>query len=173
MPRCKVCKEKFEAKFFNQKSCFNPKCIIEFNEMTQRNKWKKRKKDLREKLKTNSDFRKDLQVLVNSFVRLRDKEKSCISCNRKLNAKYDAGHYRSQGGNPELRFNEDNIHAQCVRCNRDLHGNLIDYRINLIKRIGIEKVEWLESKQDPKHYSIPELKEMIIEYKQKIKNINQ
>jgi len=47
---------------------------------------------------------------------------------------------------------------------------LIDYRICLIKRIGVEKVEWLEKKHEPKHFTIPELKQLIKEYKQKNKN---
>lgn len=170
MARCKVCKTKFDPRFFNQKTCETPKCMIDYRDKLKADKWKHEKKVLKEKLKTKSDYIKDLQKWVNLFIRNRDRLKPCVSCGRPLNQKFDAGHYKSAGGNPELRFNEENIHGQCVRCNRDLHGNLIDYRINLIKRIGVEKVEDLERKHNPKHYSIPELKEMIIEYKQKTKN---
>jgi hypothetical protein len=69
-----------------------------------------------------SDHVKELQVIVNKYVRLRDKDKGCISCGTPLLGKYDAGHYYSAGGNPELRFNTDNIHGQCVYCNQHRHG---------------------------------------------------
>lgn len=167
--KCKVCKNKFNAKFFNQKTCFNPSCILEFNKQVKTKQLKEKKKVIKESLKTNSEHRKELQVLVNRFVRLRDKDKPCISCLKQLKSKFDAGHYRSSGGNPELRFNELNIHAQCVYCNQHLHGNLIDYRINLIARIGLDKVEWLEGSHEPLKLSIEEIKKLKEKYKEKIR----
>lgn len=169
MARCKICKDAFKVKFFNQKTCFNEKCVLEYYKKVKSNNWKREKKKLKESLKTKSDYQKELQKQVNYFIRQRDKDKECISCSTILKGKYDAGHYRSQGGNPELRFNELNIHGQCVRCNQHLHGNLIDYRIKLIQRIGIDKVEWIESKHEPQHYTIEELKQFIKEYKLKNK----
>lgn len=169
--RCKICKEKFNPKFFLQKTCLNAKCILEYSKQDKAKNWKVEKKFRKESLKTLSDYKKELQVLVNRFIRLRDKDKPCISCLQPLKLKFDAGHYRSQGGNPELRFNELNIHAQCVYCNQHLHGNLINYRINLIKRIGLEKVEWLEGKHEVNKQSKEEIKELKILYKQKIKEL--
>jgi hypothetical protein len=170
MPRCKICKDKFEPKYFLQKTCFEPSCILEYKDKVKEKEWKKEKKQIKESLKTNADYVKELQVIFNKFIRLRDKGLNCISCN-KPSKKENAGHYRSAGGNPELRFNEDNVHLQCEYCNTYLHGNLIDYRINLIKKIGIEKVEWIEGKHEPKKYSIPELIELKVIYKEKIKNL--
>jgi hypothetical protein len=170
MPRCKECKQKFISKRFLQKTCDNIACALAYSRKQTQIEWKKEKKVLKDKLKTKSDYQKDLQKEVNYFIRQRDKNKPCISCSKPLIGKFDAGHYRSQGGNPELRFNELNIFGQCVRCNQHLHGNLIDYRIGLIKRIGVEKVEWIESKHEPQHYTIEELKEMIIKYRNLNKN---
>jgi hypothetical protein len=170
MPRCKECKQKFISKRFLQKTCDNISCALAYSRKQTQIEWKKEKKVLKDKLKTKSDYQKDLQKEVNYFIRQRDKNKPCISCSKPLIGKFDAGHYRSQGGNPELRFNELNIFGQCVRCNQHLHGNLIDYRIGLIKRIGVEKVEWIESKHEPQHYTIEELKEMIIKYRNLNKN---
>lgn len=167
--RCKVCKNKFEPRFFLQKTCFDSNCVLQYSKRVKKKEWQKEKKLLKEKLKTKSDYVKELQKEVNKFVRNRDKDKPCISCGKPLLKKFDAGHYRSAGGNPELRFEEFNIHGQCVYCNQHLHGNLINYRIRLIERIGIEKVEWLEKKHEPKHYTIQELKEIIKEYKSKNK----
>ncbi len=45
----------------------------------------------------------------------------------------------------------------------------MDYRIGLIQRIGKEKVEELESDNEPKKYTIEELKEIKSVYKSKLK----
>jgi len=134
--------------------------------------WKKEKKVLKEKLKTKSDYLKELQTVFNTYIRLRDEAKGCISCGVDLRGrKFDAGHYRSVGGNPQLRFNEDNVHGQCVYCNRHQHGNILEYRLRLIKRIGIDKVDFLETENKAKQYSVPELIEMKVIYKDKIKKL--
>lgn len=174
MPRCKKCKEKFEARFPFQKHCTtHTDCInaeLEYKRGLAKKSWNKKKKAIKETLKTNKDYLKELQVVFNKFIRLRDEGKSCISCQRPAKTSH-CGHYRSSGGNPELRFNELNCSLQCAHCNLFLHGNLIDYRINLIKKIGIEKVEWLEGSHPLKKYSTSELLELKEVYKKKIKEL--
>lgn len=108
--------------------------------------------DLRERkkaLKTIPELTREAQTAVNAYIRARDANKPCISCQvktlHKLGGTMDAGHYRSRGSAAHLRFNVLNIHSQCVTCNRWQSGNVVDYRINLIKRIGLEAVERLES----------------------------
>jgi hypothetical protein len=108
--------------------------------------------DLRERkqeLKTIPELTREAQSAVNAYIRSRDANKPCISCQVKTVHKFggsmDAGHYRSRGSAAHLRFNVLNIHSQCVTCNRWQSGNVVDYRINLIKRIGLELVEMLES----------------------------
>jgi len=171
MPRCKICKDKFEPKYFLQKTCFNPTCIVEWKDKVKEKEWKAEKKQIKESLKTNADHVRELQIIFNKYIRLRDKGKGCISCGTPLKGKYDAGHYRSTGGNPEIRFKETNVHGQCVYCNQHKHGNLIEYRKGLIKRIGLEEVELLENHIIPMKYSIPELIELKVIYKEKIKKL--
>ena len=170
--RCKTCREKFEPKTFNQKNCFkNQECInaeLELKKKLHSKSWNKEKKERKEKLKTNSDYLKELQVIFNKWIRLRDQGLNCISC-QKPAKKENAGHYRSVGGNPELRFEPLNNNLQCEYCNTYLHGNLIDYRINLIKKIGLDKVEFLEGRHEPKHYSIDQIKGLKVMYRLKIK----
>jgi hypothetical protein len=78
----------------------------------------------------------------------------------KLGGSFDAGHYRSRGSASHLRFNLLNIHKQCVKCNRFKSGNAVDYRIELIKRIGLENVEKLESDNKPRKFTIEYLKRL-------------
>jgi hypothetical protein len=83
----------------------------------------------------------------------------------------DAGHYRSVGAHPELRFNEFNVNLQCRKCNGYWGGNLIEYRKGLIKKYGVEVVEWLEGPHEADKLSIPEIKEKIEYYRGKIKEL--
>ena len=103
---------------------------------------------------------------------MRDKDEPCISCGRYHVGKYDAGHYRSVGACPELRFCELNVHKQCVPCNQHKSGNVIEYRINLVNKIGADKVTWLERQdQEPKKYTVEECKAIIAYYKAKCKEL--
>jgi hypothetical protein len=127
-------------------------------------------------MRTRSEWMKVAQRTFNAYIRARDQIAGypCISSGRSLdwsgNA-VDAGHYRSVGSAPHLRFNEDNCHAQSKHDNQWKSGNAVDYRINLIKRIGLERVEALESDNEPRKYSIEELKQIIAIYKQKTKEL--
>ena len=125
-----------------------------------------RKKDAirKEKLKTVGDYVKEAQVAVNKYIRARDRHKPCVSCgsmpNDKIGGAFDAGHYRSRGSAGHLRFNLLNIHKQCVKCNRFKSGNAVDYRLGLIKRIGLDSVEKIETNNKPKKFTIEYLKRL-------------
>ena len=125
----------------------------------------------RESLKSRSQWLKEAQTAFNAYIRARDEKEPCISCGRHHEGQYHAGHYLSTGARPELRFEPLNVHKQCQPCNTHLHGNLILYRVNLIKKIGIEKVEWLEGPHEPKHYSIDDLKQLIAKYREQTKEL--
>ena len=102
---------------------------------------------------------------VNAYVRTRDKGMPCISCGRFHDGQWHAGHYRSKGSAPHLRFDaERNIFRQCAPCNTYLSGNLINYRRGLIARIGIADVELLEADSTPRKYTIDELKAIKAKY---------
>lgn len=90
-----------------------------------------------------SELKVKAQKVFNAFIRQRDSELTCISCG--TGKPEHAGHYFSAGHNSKLRFDERNVAGQCVRCNYFLHGNQTGYRKGLIKRIGLEAVEQLES----------------------------
>ena len=115
--------------------------------------------------------KKAAQNAFNAYIRLRDEKLPCISCQRYHDGQYHAGHYLSRGAHPELAFEPLNCHKQCAPCNNHLSGNIAAYRINLIKKIGIERVEWLEGKHEPKRYTCEELKAIEDDYKNKIKNL--
>jgi len=171
MPRCKNCKEKFEAKHFNQKYCLKEDCVRVWVETAKTKNWKNTKKKMKAELMTLSDYMKIAQQVFNRYIRERDKHKLCVSCEKPLGAKFDAGHYYSTK-HKSVTFNEDNVHGQCVTCNQHKHGNLLNYQIGIQKRIGAEKLLELYVKaHETKKYTIPEIKEIIATYKQKVNEI--
>ena len=130
----------------------------------------------KERLKTRRDWEKEAQAAFNAYIRARDRDQPCICCGLPLSAgdvggHYDCGHYRSVGSAPHLRFHEDNCHAQRKQCNRWGAGRAVDYRLGLIQRIGLERVEALEADQEPRKYTADELKALRDEYRAKAREL--
>lgn len=167
---CKQCRKKFEPARPMQAVC-SPVCAANLarkkREKVERSELRRRK----ESAKTRHELIKDAQAAFNAFIRLRDRDLPCISCGRHHNGQYHAGHYLSTGARPELRFEESNVHKQCQPCNTHLHGNLVLYRIGLIKRIGLSKVEWLEGPHSAKKYTHDELRQIKATYAAKAKEL--
>jgi hypothetical protein len=137
------------------------------------NDWQKEKKVLKEKLMTKSDYLNICQKVFNTYIRTRDKDKNCISCNKKLVGKYDAGHFFSVGAYPNLRFNENNVFGQCVHCNRDKHGNVKEYDLRLQNILSIEEYnQLLNDRNKPALLTIEDIKELIAIYRVKTKELN-
>ena len=168
MPRCKNCKDKFEPIRFNHKFCLKDECIKAFVEEAKAAQWKKTKVKLKNELKTTTDWLKEAQKVFNTFIRLRDDGLNCISCDKPPKKK-NCGHYFSQGGHANVRFDEDNCHLQCEHCNTFLSGNLLNYQIGIEKRIGAQRLIELQGRaHEIRKYTADELKEIILIYKKKI-----
>jgi hypothetical protein len=169
--RCKNCKEKFEPKNFLQKYCFKDECMKVFVEKTKEKAWKEKKQKMQQELETVQDYIKMTQIIFNKYIRLRDKGQVCISC-LKPALKENAGHFFNANNHWNVRFNELNVHLQCEHCNTYLSGNLIEYRTNLINKIGEEQLTLLELEaKKTRKFTKDELMEIINIYKLKIKQI--
>jgi len=111
-------------------------------------------------VKSVAQLKKKAQKIVNKLIRERDKDLPCISCG-KVVAEKEAGHFIAQGSSGFLRYHPDNLHGQCASCNRFKHGNLLEYRINLVTKIGVGRVRWLElHRKDVKKWKREELEEI-------------
>ncbi|WP_186194457.1 recombination protein NinG [Burkholderia gladioli] len=175
--KCRACGVVFEPARSMQKVC-SPACAIALNDKAKAKKavqaQRAERKDLRERLekaKTRGTHLRELQGAFNAWIRARDAGKPCISCGRFHQGQWHAGHYRSVGSEPALRFEPNNVHLQCQPCNTYLSGNLIPYRINLIKKIGLERVEWLEGPHIPKKLTIAEIQDMKQFYRAEVKRM--
>jgi len=183
--KCKAisCGEKFTPFSTTQMVCSNITCSLEYIRQQEEKKEAREQRKAKQSLKTRSDFLKDAIKAFNAYIRERDKDDNCISCggspsdhNLITGSRFDAGHYFGTGAHPAMRFVENNVHKQCVRCNRPegLSGNIHNYRPRLIKKIGVKAFEELEKEAyqgEPKKYTIDDLKEIIIMYRQKAKEL--
>lgn len=176
---CKVCKCNFLAApgLLRAKVC-GPVCAMTLGwsarikaEKVRQVKERRETKEKLAQLKSKSAFAREAQSAVNQFIRLRDAALPCISCGRYHQGAYDAGHYLSRGARPELRFDELNIHKQCVPCNQHLSGNVVLYRINLLEKIGTDGVAYLEGPHEPKKYTIDDLKAIKADYTARVREL--
>jgi len=151
--QCTVCREWFHPVRAEQYVCsYECACVHgkAANDAAKADKQRKEKKrrleeekadrqrqaERRMAVKPISYFIKQAQHAFNEFIRYRDRDLPCISCGRHHDGQYHAGHFRTTGASPELRFDEDNCHKQCSACNNHLSGNLTAYRPALIAKIG-------------------------------------
>lgn len=170
--KCKMCSKDFIPMQPLHQVCSHS-CALDYSRGKIRQRAKKENKELKEKLKTKGQYLSELQTIFNRFIRLRDKDEPCISCRTKSNVKFDAGHFIAVSESPALRFNEDNVHKQCSNyCNVNKSGNYHAYRFHLLNKIGVERVEALESSRHiPIKLSIEEIKDLKEVYKLKIKQL--
>lgn len=174
---CPICKTEYIPRSSLQKVCHNFKCAIQFNRQAdERNAAREIRKqeklqhddlrERRERLKGISEWQKEAQAAFNRYIRWRDYYKPCVSCGGVLQHRgsyttgsaVDASHYRSRGAASHLKFNLFNVHSACTRCNRQLSGNAVEYRIRLIDRIGADLVERIEHDNTPRKFTIDYLK---------------
>lgn len=151
--KCKVCGEWFHPAYDNVRWCSPEHGTILAIDLRTREKVKalarkikaqkeaekaerRRQAERRKAVRPLSWFIRQAQQAFNAFIRYRDRDLPCISCGRHHEGQYHAGHFRTTGAHPELRFDEDNCHKQCAPCNNHLSGNLTAYRPALIARIG-------------------------------------
>jgi hypothetical protein len=175
--KCKICPEKFIPRNSLQTVC-SPKCAIQLaNQMSERKQkrlekeqraaWNKRKADV----KPLSHWMNMTQRAFNDYIRARDGN-ICISCGSTTAVSYHAGHYRTTAAASQLRFNEDNVHSQCAACNVHHSGAIGPYRINLITKIGLQRVLALESNNEPHRYTREELDSLRARYRAALRELN-
>jgi len=175
--KCPICSTEYLPWSSTQKVCSDWQCGLAYSRQQEaikadraiRKQERLLRDDLRErreKLKGISEWQKEAQAAFNRYIRWRDYYKPCVSCGGVLQHRgsyttgsaVDASHYRSRGAASHLKFNLFNVHSACTRCNRQLSGNAVEYRIRLIDRIGIELVERVEQDNTPRKFTIDYLK---------------
>lgn len=171
----KTCRAEFEPRSMTHKVC-GPACAKSHMEAEKARKEKRERQEGLRKLKRRADYIAETQRDFNAYIRERDRlaGHACISSGKPLDwsgNNVDAGHYRSRGSAPHLRFDERNCHAQSKQENRYASGNATDYRLGLIARYGLAYVEELEADNTERKFSIADLVAIRATYKAKLKEL--
>ena len=115
---------------------------------------------------------KKLDVVFSQWVRLSNADHSgyctCVTCEKRFHWKeIQAGHFMSRK-HYSTRWDENNVHPQCVACNVYRAGEQYKYSVFL----GQYQAEELYLKsQEIIKYNNVELKEMIDDYTERLKEI--
>ena len=175
---CNSCKQIFTPWISTTQVTCSLKCAIaEADKQKEKLQERKRKaqraetRKRREALKSKSELAREAQNACNEYIRLRDKDEPCISCGTtNPDIQYCAGHYKTRGAYPELRFHPMNLHKQCNHhCNLQKSGNIPEYRKSLIKKIGQSNVDWLEGFHKVQNYTADDYREIKAYFKEQTK----
>ena len=171
--KCRACRESYQPNNSMQVVCSAACGLLMARQARERKEAqlakeeRKQTRERKQRIKTRAEYLREAQVAFNAWIRERDRYKPCISCGvtypeDRVNV-WDAGHLRSVGASSSTRFNTYNVNKQCVRCNRYLSSNAMQYRIGLVEKIGLEKVEAL--------YAAPAKAYFTVEYLVRLKNV--
>lgn len=157
--RCKHCKAKFTQEERGLR--IHSGCIDGFVAALQAKKRAKQEAEKRAKakveraeirlrkdaLKTIGELTEECRRIVQKIARIRDRHDGCISCHVGPNygGIWHGSHFRPAGNNAAVELHLWNIHKACEQCNYYKGGNISAYRPRLVEKIGVDRVEWLES----------------------------
>jgi hypothetical protein len=133
-----------EFKKCGEKTCNTkmPKGLNKYHSYQCRDKAKRRRDRLKKKDSPNA-WKKKAWTEFSKWIRARDKK--CVTCGSTENLQ--AGHFikASQCYN-YFNFDEQNVHAQCTKCNVFLDGNYIEYTLFMQREYGLEVVDELKQR---------------------------
>ena len=129
----------------------------------------------KKKRPTITQLKKTLWPIFSKWIRRRDNY-TCYTCGKNMldnPSSCHAGHYVPQSKGNRLRFDERNVHAQCLTCNNFRSGNLSVYALELEAEYGTGILQEFESvKNERKKFTAEELQNMIDDYRQRLKEGN-
>lgn len=109
-----------------------------------------------DELRPLSYFANKAQSAVNEYVRVRDYEQGCISCDkdRYWDGQWHAGHLVPRGRNSFLRFHLWNINKQCSVCNYHNGGMVAAHERGVVSRYSQYRLDYLRAAPSSKRYDV-------------------
>jgi len=124
------------------------------------------------KAKTKSQLVKDLDAVFSKYIRYSNSKNgycTCITCDREYEVKkIHCGHFMSRQY-MSTRWDERNVAPQCYGCNVMQQGKQFEFSLKIGKELSEEL--YLLTKQTKK-WSLDEIKDMIEQYKDKLKEFS-
>lgn len=177
--KCKGCGSPFTPARPLQVAC-GPLCGLDLarakrEKVQAQAKKEERKADVAKlaKLSPIRNFEKKAEKVVNAYVRLRDRNLGCCSCDKGPNwdGQWHASHLRSVGAASSVRYNLWNIAKGCSQCNNHLSGNLAVYLPRARERWGDERIDWLYAQNKPVKYSREYLERLRAVFAKKLRRL--
>lgn len=166
--KCKYCLERYTPKYSTTEPCPKYECRLKHLEANTAKINRANKAIARNEIKSYAQRLSEAKKVFQKWIRLRDKDKPCISCGTISSSVWDGGHFKKAELYSGVIFHEHNVNLQCGKCNRFLAGNELNYRTGLIAKIGEEAVlnlEHLAEMSRMKKYTNEELEEIKLKYK--------
>lgn len=166
--RCCECKQRFVYRNTFDKTCDNIECRVAYGTKVAEKSRAKREADARRKAIAEKKEDKEklarlkpgylegkAQDAINEYVRIRDSDKGCISCEKSewWDGQWHAGHLKTRGANSFLKFHLWNLNKQCSVCNNHHSGNVAEHERGIVARYGQERLDFLQSAPKSRRYS--------------------
>lgn len=180
-PKCRHCRKRLD----NPRQRLHDECVDPWLAKEREKKAAAAKKQeravdrvKREGMKSVRRLIPEAQEAFNEFIRERDRDKGCFVCGAafeftegSLGGVMDAGHVRSRGAAPQLRFNEDNCHAECKHCNGSFGAKPHEIEEGAIRRIGPERYAALKQNNAAHKWTREEVRGIRDTYRAKLKEL--
>jgi len=119
---------------------------------------------------------KRLDKVFSEYVRKKETKNGwgkCVSCGTpKSYEQLDAGHFINRKWRA-TRWLEENVHIQCIACNRFGEGDAAGYALYMLGRYGQKKVEYLQAlSRETAKFTDSEGELMIKDFRQKLDELN-
>lgn len=166
--KCKYCLERYTPKYSTTEPCPKYECRLKHLEANTAKINRANKAIARNEIKSYAQRLGEAKKVFQKWIRIRDKDKPCISCGTISSSVWDGGHFKKAELYSGVIFNEYNVNIQCGKCNRFLGGNELNYRTGLIAKIGEQAVlnlEHLAEMSRIKKYTNEELEQIKLKYK--------
>lgn len=164
------CGKLFTPTFSTLQIVCSLQCSIAYNSERE---IKKRVAKMKVEVEGTTQLEKAARIIFQKWIRERDKNLPCISCGTYVANQFDGSHYHKAEIYSGLIFNEMNVHKSCSYCNKELAGNLVNYRIGLVKRYGEDYAKQLDEMAVTGRkytYTRSQLIDIANKYKMKLKN---
>lgn len=123
----------------------------------------------------NKKIEKKLDAVFSKYIRARDTSDGwgrCCSCGTiRPYEGLDAGHFINRKWKA-TRWEERNVHAQCISCNRFGEGDASGYALFMLDKYGRETITYLRGlSRETARFTDSEGELMIADYKRKLKEL--
>ena len=112
--KCKYCLERYTPKYSTTEPCPKYECRLKHLEVNTAKINRANKAIARNEIKSYAQRLGEAKKVFQKWIRLRDKDKPCISCGTISSSVWDGGHFKKAELYSGVIFHEHNVNIQCA-----------------------------------------------------------